>query len=64
MNYQEVWDIAHAIGYHQGRMLKVHNTKAIKVDREAFDSFLKMVHEPWANTAVRARDAGIEEGVV
>jgi hypothetical protein len=64
MNYQDVWDIANAIGYHRGRMRAVHNTRAIHADRLAFDAFLEKVPSPWVNTAIRAHDAGITEGDV
>lgn len=64
MNYQETWDIAHAIGYHRGRMVVARNTTAVKADILAFDAFLQRVKPEWQNTAVRAHDQGITEGNV
>ena len=64
MNYQETWDIAHAIGYHRGRMRAEQNQAAIEIDKEAFDAFLKHVTPEWQNTAIRAHDAGVTEGDV
>ena len=64
MNYQEVWYIAPAIGYHRGRMIVSRNTTAVNADMSAFDAFLQHVKPEWQNTAVRAHDQGITEGNV
>ncbi len=62
MNYQEVWDLANAIGYHRGRMRAEQNRKAIATDKSAFDTMLNRIPKEWVNTAIRAHDAGITEG--
>lgn len=62
MNYQDVWDIANAIGYHRGRMRAEQNQKAIETDKAAFDTLLDRIPKEWVNTATRAHNAGITEG--
>lgn len=62
MNYQEVWDLANAIGYHRGRMRSHQDMTSIEIDKTAFDTMLKRIPKEWVNTAIRAHDAGITEG--
>ena len=62
MNYQEVWDLAHAIGYHRGRMRATQDKAAITTDKAAFNTMLNRIPKEWINTAHRAHNAGITEG--
>ena len=62
MNYQEVWDLANAIGYHRGVMRRQQNQAGIATDKRAFDQLLERIPKEWVNTAIRAHDAGITEG--
>ncbi len=62
MTYQEVHDLAHAIGFHRGRMRSQQNWQAIEIDKNAFDVLMRRVPKQWTNVAIRAHDAGITDG--
>ncbi len=62
MNYQEVHDIAHAIGFHRGRMRAAQDAKGIRADKMAFDDLLNKIPEDWIGVATRAHNDGITDG--
>lgn len=62
MNYQEVHDIANAIGYHRGRMRSAQDQLAIETDKYAFDTFLDRIDPAWKAMAIRAHNDGITAG--
>ena len=62
MTYQEVHDIAYAIGYHRGRMRLIQDLDAIETDVAAFAAFLDRVPKGWVPVAIRAHDDGITAG--
>ena len=60
MTYQELWDVAYAIGYHRGRMRA--QQKGCGADRAAFDALLNRIPTDWTNAATKAHNLGITDG--
>jgi len=57
MTYEELWDTAYAIGYHQGR-----NPEAYDTGQEAFRSLVETIPQHWMRAANKRHAEGISEG--
>lgn len=62
MTYEEMWEIAYSIGYHQGRMEAEQQTTFMEADERFFLELLTKLPYSWHNTARMRRDAGLAEG--
>lgn len=57
MNYEEMWDISHAIGYHAGRW-----PTSEEQDRQALEQLITDLPWSWRETALAQYDKGRDEG--
>ena len=62
MTYEDVWDIAHAIGYHKGQLDPATELDAIRADTFAFSTFLATVPKDYLSAAINRHEQGFVEG--
>ena len=62
MTYAELYDIAHAIGFHKGRMALAEDWEAVLIDQDFFSTILQAAPAHHRTMAVSAYGMGSIEG--